>query len=118
MSPDTRRKLLYFLVRLHFAYLIAIPLLGLISWWFIWRSALTIMIIASFAPIAAYYSLQGERYHLTTHLPSAVWVVISNPLFVLIFSLFGGGFWFFFLDATFVEIGCMCAGIVVGATVK
>src|SRR5437763_1330265 len=54
MSPDTRRKLLYFLVRLHFAYLIAIPLLGLISWWFIWRSALTIMIIASFAPIAAY----------------------------------------------------------------
>jgi hypothetical protein len=76
------------------------------------------MIAAGFAAIAAFYSLQIERYHLTRHLPSALWVVLSGPLLLLTASAFGGGLWFFFLDATFVEIGGMCGGIVVGATVK
>ena len=118
MNPDTRTRLLHYLVRFHFAYLIAIPLLGLLSWWFTWRQSLIVMIAAGFAAIAAFYSLQIERYHLTKHLPSALWVVLSAPVLLLTASLFGGGLWFFFLDATFVEIGGMCAGIVAGATVR
>ena len=118
MTPETRSRLLHYLVRFHFAYLITIPLLGLISWWFVRRQALIVMIVSGFAAIAAFYSLQIERYHLTKHLPSALWVILTGPLLLLTASLFGGGLWFFFLDATFVEIGGMCAGIVVGATVK
>jgi hypothetical protein len=118
MSPDKERKLLVRLVRFHFAYLVAVPLLGIISWWFLRRPALPWMIASGFAAIAAYYSLQAERYHLTTHLPSALWVVFSSPLLLVISSLLGGGFWYFYLDAAFVEIGGMCAGIIAGATVK
>ena len=118
MKDETRAKILHYLVRFHFAYLITIPFLGLISWWFVRPSALAAVIIAGFAPIAAYYALQVERYHLTTHLPSALWVTISGPLLVLISSIRGGGVWFFFVDATFIEIGGMCAGIIAGATVK
>ena len=118
MTDENRAKLLHYLCRFHFAYLITIPFLGLISWWFVRPSALAAVIIAGFAPIAAYYALQVERYHLTTHLPSALWVTISGPLLVLISSIRGGGIWFFFVDATFIEIGGMCAGIIVGATVK
>src|SRR3954468_620330 len=118
MTHDARSRLLHYLVRFHFAYLITIPLLGLISWWFIWRAALLLMIIAGFAAIAAFSSLQVEPCHLTRHLPSAVWVVMSGPQLLLTASLFGGGLWFFFADATFVEIGGMCAGIVAGATVR
>jgi hypothetical protein len=44
--------------------------------------------------------------------------VFSSPLLLLIASLAGGGFWYFYLDAAFVEVGGMCAGIVAGATVK
>lgn len=117
MSPDSQRKLLAFLVRLHFGYLVAVPLLGLVSWWFIGRSALPWMIATGFAAIAAYYALQAERYHLTTHLPSALWVVFSSPLLLVVSSLLGGGFWIFYLDAAFVEIGGMCVGIIAGATV-
>jgi hypothetical protein len=118
MSPDTERKLLGHLVRFHFAYLIAVPLLGLISWWFLWRYALGGMIAAGFAAIAAYYALQAERYQLTAHLPSALWVVFSSPLLLVISSLLGGGFWYFYLDAAYIEVGGMCAGIIAGATVK
>lgn len=118
MSPDSKRKLLTYLVRLHFAYLVMVPLLGIISWWFIRRGALALMIISGFAAIAAYYSLQAERYHLTTHLPSALWVVFSNPLLLLVSSLLGGGFWYFYLEAAYVEVGGMCAGIIAGATLK
>lgn len=118
MSPDKERKLLTSLVRFHFAYLVAVPLLGIISWWFLWRPVIGGMIASGFAAIAAYYSLQAERYHLTTHLPSALWVVFSSPLLLVISSLLGGGFWYFYLDAAFVEIGGMCAGIIAGATVK
>ncbi|HYW70631.1 MAG TPA: hypothetical protein VE961_06340 [Pyrinomonadaceae bacterium] len=118
MSPENRSRLLHYLVRFHFAYLISIPLLGLIGWWFVWRSSLMVMIIAGFAAIAAFYSLQIERYHLTAHLPSAMWVVLSGPLLLVAASWFAGGLWFFFVDATFVEIGGMCAGIVAGATVR
>lgn len=118
MSPDKERQLLVSLVRFHFAYLVAVPLLGIISWWFLNRPALPWMIASGFAAIAAYYSLQAERYHLTTHLPSALWVVLSSPLLLLISSLLGGGFWYFYADAAFVEVGGMCAGIIAGATVK
>lgn len=119
MPDDNRqRQLLAQLVRLHFAYLVAVPLLGIVSWWFLGRSLLPLMIFSGFAAIAAYYSLQAEKYHLTTHLPSALWVVFSSPLLLLISSLSGGGFWYFYLDAAFVEIGGMCAGIIAGATVK
>jgi hypothetical protein len=118
MTPETRSRLLHYLIRFHFAYLITIPLLGLISWWFIWRQALIVMIASGFAAIAAFYSLQIERYHLTEHLPSALWVVLTGPLLLLMASFFGGGMWFFFLDATFVEIGGMCAGIVYAATIR
>lgn len=119
MSPgNNRRQLLAKLVRLHFAYLVAVPLLGIVSWWFLQRSLLPLMIFSGFAAIAAYYSLQAERYHLTTHLPSALWVLFSSPLLLLMASLSGGGFWYFYLDAAFVEIGGMCAGIIAGATVK
>ena len=118
MTPETRSRLLHYLVRFHFAYLITIPLLGLISWWFVRRQALIIMIASGFAAIAAFYSLQIERYHLTRHLPSALWVVFTGPLLLLTASLFGGGLWFFFLDATFVEIGAMCTGIVYAATIR
>src|SRR5580765_1016261 len=113
MTPEIRSRLLHYLVRFHFAYLIAIPLLGLVSWWFIRRQSLIVMIAAGFAAIAAFYSLQIERYHLTRHLPSALWVALTGPLLILTASLLGGGLWFFFLDATFVEIGGMCGGIVV-----
>jgi hypothetical protein len=118
MHPDKERKLLALLVRFHFAYLVAVPLLGLLSWWFLDRPKLGWMIASGFAAIAAYYALQSERYSLTTHLPSALWVVFSSPLLLLIASLLGGGFWYFYLDAAFIEIGGLCAGIVVGATVK
>lgn len=118
MSPDTRGRFLDFLVRLHFAYLVAIPVLGLVSWWFVRRPSLLLMIIAGFAAIAAYYALQGEKYHLTTHLPSAIQTVFVGPVLLLISSVLGGGLWFFFLDATFVEVGGMCGGIVVASTVK
>jgi hypothetical protein len=118
MSPDNRRKLLSYLVRVHFAYLVAVPVLGIISWWFLRRGSMPLMIFSGFAAIAAYYSLLAERYYLTTHLPSALWVVFSSPLLLLIASLAGGGFWYFYLDAAFVEVGGMCAGIVAGATVK
>jgi len=118
MTPETRSRVLHYLVRFHFAYLITIPLLGLFSWWVIWRQALLVMIAAGFAAIAAFYSLQIERYHLTTHLPSALWVVLTGPLLLLAASVFGGGLWFFFVDATFVEIGCMCVGIVYAATIR
>jgi hypothetical protein len=118
MSPDQERKLLTLLVRFHFAYLVAVPLLGIISWWFLQRPLIGWMIASGFAAIAAYYSLQAERYHLTTHLPSALWVVFSSPLLLSISSLLGGGFWYFYLDAAFVEVGGMCAGIIAGATVK
>jgi hypothetical protein len=118
MSPQPRRRLLHYLVRFHFAYLITIPLLGIVSWWFVWRQSLIVMIAAGFAAIAAFYSLQIERYHLTAHLPSAIWVVLSGPVLLLTASIFGGGLWFFFGDATFVEIGGMCAGIVAAATVR
>lgn len=118
MSPDKERKLLTLLVRFHFAYLVAVPLLGIISWWFLWRSAIGGMIAAGFAAIAAYYALQAEKYHLTTHLPSALWVVFSSPLLLIISSLLGGGFWYFYLDAAYIEVGGMCAGIIAGATVK
>src|SRR6266576_6148657 len=96
MNPDTRSRLLHYLARFHFAYLIAIPLLGLVSWWFIWRQSLIVMIAAGFAAIAAFYSLQIERYHLTKHLPSAFWVTLTGPLLILTASLMGGGMWFFF----------------------
>src|SRR5262249_2032791 len=92
--------------------------LGLLSWWFIQRSSLGLMIIAGFAAIAAYYSLQVERYHLTTHLPSALWIIFLGPILLVTASVLGGGLWFFFLDATFVEVGGMCAGIVAGATAR
>ena len=118
MKSDEKSRLLHYLVRFHFAYLITIPLLGLVSWWFVWRPALLVMIVAGFAAIAAFYSLQIERYHLTKHLPSALWVVLSGLLLLVAASLLGGGLWFFFLDATFVEIGGMCAGIVFAATVR
>lgn len=118
MSPETRRKLLDFLVRFHFAYLVAIPTLGLVSWWFVRRSSLMVMIIAGFAAIAAYYALQVEQYHLTAHLPSAATTVFVPPILLVTSSILGGGLWFFFLDATFVEVGGMCGGIVVAATVK
>jgi hypothetical protein len=118
MSPDKERKLLVHLVRFHFAYLVAVPLLGIISWWFLQRQLLGGMIASGFAAIAAYYALQAERYHLTTHLPSALWVVFSSPVLLVISSLLGGGFWFFYLDAAFVEVGGLCAGIIAGATVK
>src|SRR5204862_1718020 len=116
MLSDKRLKFLACLARLHFAYLVAVPLLGLLSWWFVQRSSLGLMLISGFAAIAAYYSLQVERYHLTTHLPSALWVIFLGPLLLFTSSLFGGGLWFFFVDATFVEVGSMCAGIIVGAT--
>jgi hypothetical protein len=118
MSPDKERKLLAHLVRFHFAYLIVVPFLGIVSWWFLRRPAIAGMIAAGFAAIAAYYSLQAERYHLTAHLPSALWVVFSSPLLLIISSLLGGGFWFFYLDAAFIEVGGMCAGIIAGATLK
>jgi len=118
MTPETQSRLLHHLVRFHFAYLVTIPVLGLISWWSIWRQSLIVMIASGFAAIAAFYSLQIERYHLTRHLPSALWIVITGPVLILTASLFGGGMWFFFLDATFVEIGTMCAGIVFAATVR
>src|SRR5215213_2709393 len=118
MSPDNERKLLASLVRFHFAYLIAVPLLGIISRWFLQRSLIGWMIASGFAAIAAYYSLQAERYHLTAHLPSALWVVFSSPLLLIVSSLLGGGFWYFYLDASYVEVGGMCAGIIAGATVK
>jgi hypothetical protein len=118
MTPETRSRLLHYLVRFHFAYLITIPLLGLVGWWFIWRQALIVMIASGFAAIAAFYSLQIERYHLTEHLPSALWVVVSGPVLLLMASFFGGGMWFFFLEATFVEVGGMCAGIVYAATIR
>lgn len=118
MTDDSQARPLHYLVRFHFAYLVTIPLLGIISWWFVSRSTLMLMIAAGFVPIAAYYSLQIEKYHLTKHLPSALWVVLSGPLLVLAASVMGGGLWYFFLDATFVEIGSICVGIVVGATVK
>jgi hypothetical protein len=118
MSPAKERQLLVHLVRFHFAYLVAVPLLGIISWWFLNRPALGWIIATGFAAIAAYYALQSERYHLTTHLPSALWVVFSSPLLLLISSLSGGGFWYFYLDAAFVEVGGMCAGIIAAATVK
>src|SRR6185369_15436494 len=118
MTPETRSRVLHYLVRFHFAYLVTIPLLGLISWWVIWRQALLVMIAAGFAAIAAFYSLQIERYHLTAHLPSAIWVVLSAPVLLVTASIFGGGLWFFFGDATFVEIGGMCLGIVAAATVR
>src|SRR6185369_12878844 len=117
-SPDLQRRLLHYLVRFHFAYLITIPLLGILSWWFVWRQSLIVMIAAGFAAIAAFYSLQIERYDLTGHLPSAIWVVLSGPVLLVTASVFGGGLWFFFGDATFVEIGGMCAGIVAAATVR
>ncbi|HEX8922972.1 MAG TPA: hypothetical protein VF766_15970 [Pyrinomonadaceae bacterium] len=118
MSPDKERKLLVSLVRFHFAYLVAVPLLGIISWWFLARPLVGWMIASGFAAIAAYYSLQAERYQLTAHLPSALWVVFSSPLLLLVSSLLGGGFWYFYLDAAYVEVGGMCAGIIAGATVK
>lgn len=118
MSPDGQRKLLTALVRIHFAYLVAVPLVGIVSWWFLQRPALPLMLFSGFAAVAAYYSLQAERYHLTTHLPSALWVVFSSPLLLVVSSLSGGGVWYFYLDAAFVEVGGMCAGIVAGATVK
>lgn len=118
MTDETHSRFLHYLVRCHFAYLITIPFLGLVSWWFVRPSALALVIITGFAPIAAYYSLQIERYNLTKHLPSALWVTISGPLLVLIASIRGGGIWFFFVDATFIEVGGMCAGIIIGATVK
>ena len=105
-------------MRLHFAYLVAVPLLGIVSWWFVRRSFLAVMIFAGFAAIAAYYALQSERYHLTTHLASAISTVFVGPLLLMVSSILGGGIWFFFIDATFVEVGGMCAGIVIGATVK
>ena len=117
-SSLQRRKLLAYLVRAHFAYLVAVPLLGIVSWWFLRRPLLPLMLFAGFAAIAAYYALLAERYHLTTHLPSALWVVFSSPALLLVASLAGGGFWYFYLDAAFVEVGGMCAGIVAGATVK
>src|SRR5947207_10035385 len=80
MLSDKRLKFLACLARLHFAYLVAVPLLGLLSWWFVQRSSLGLMLISGFAAIAAYYSLQVERYHLTTHLPSALWVIFLVPL--------------------------------------
>lgn len=88
------------------------------SWWFVRPSALALVIITGFAPIAAYYALQVEQYHLTRHLPSALWITIAGPLLVFVASIRGGGLWFFFVDATFIEIGGMCAGIIIGATVK
>lgn len=118
MSPDKERRLLVSLVRFHFAYLVAVPFLGLISWWFLARHLIGWMIASGFAAIAAYYSLQAERYHLTTHLPSALWVVFSSPLLLVVSSLLGGGFWYFYLDAAYVEVGGMCAGIIAGATVR
>ncbi len=118
LSSKARRQLLNFLVRFHFAYLVAIPLLGLVSWWFVRRSALMLMIIAGFAAIAAYYALQTEQYHMTAHLPSALTTVFVGPALLVTASVLGGGLWFFFVDATFVEIGGMCGGIVVAATVK
>jgi hypothetical protein len=118
MSPERTRKLLVYLIRFHFAYLVAVPLLGIVSWWFLQRPLLPWMIASGFAAIAAYYSLQAERYHLTSHLPSALWVVFSSPLLLIISSLLGGGFWYFYLDAAFIEIGGMCAAIIAGATVK
>ena len=118
LTGDRRRRLLRYLTGLHFAYLVAVPLLGIISWWFLDRRWLALMTFSGFAAIAAYYALQAERYHLTTHLPSALWVVFSSPLMLFIASLTGGGFWQFYLDAAFVEIGGMCAGILAGATVK
>ncbi len=118
IAPDRKRKLLAALVRLHFAYLVTVPLLGLVGWWFVRRDSLPLMLICGFAAIAAYYSLQAERYHLTEHLPSALWVVFSSPLLLVVSSVLGGGFWFFYVEAAFVEVGGMCAGIIVGATVK
>ena len=118
MSPDRERKLLALLVRFHFAYLVAVPLLGIVSWWFLGRWVVGWMIASGFAAIAAYYALQAERYQLTAHLPSALWVVFSSPLMLVISSLLGGGFWYFYLDAAFIEVGGMCAGIIAGATVK
>ena len=118
MSPERERKALALLIRFHFAYLVAVPLLGLISWWFLGRWVLGWMIASGFAAIAAYYALQAERYHLTAHLPSALWVVFSSPLMLVISSLLGGGFWYFYLDAAYIEVGGMCAGIIAGATVK
>jgi hypothetical protein len=117
MSTDGRRKLLAYLVRLHFAYLVAVPLLGLVSWWFLRRPLMLLMLFSGFAAIAAYYAIQAERYHLTTHLPSALWVVFSSPALLVIASLTGGGFWYFYLDAAFIEVGGMCAGLVAAATV-
>ncbi len=118
ISPDRKRRLLAWLVRLHFAYLVTVPLLGLVGWWFVRRDSLPVMLICGFAAIAAYYSLQAERYQLTTHLPSALWVVFSSPLLLVVSNLMGGGFWFFYVEAAFVEVGGMCAGIIAGATVK
>ncbi len=118
IPPDRKRKLLASLVRIHFAYLVTVPLLGLVGWWFVRREFLPVMLICGFAAIAAYYSLQAERYHLTTHLPSALWVVFSSPLLLVVSSLMGGGFWYFYVEAAFVEVGGMCAGIIAGATVK
>ncbi|HKQ99982.1 MAG TPA: hypothetical protein VJT09_04875 [Pyrinomonadaceae bacterium] len=118
MSSERQSKLLVHLLRFHFAYLTLVPLLGIVSWWFLRRSAIGWMIATGFAAIAAYYALQAERYHLTTHLPSALWVVFSSPLLLVISSLLGGGFWYFYLEAAFIEVGGMCAGIIAGATVK
>src|SRR5688500_3517424 len=116
MSRDKHRRLLSKLVRFHFAYLVAVPLLGLVSWWFINRQALPWMIASGFAAIAAYYALRADRADLTTHLPSALCVGFSSPLLLLSSSLLGGGFWYFYLDAAFLEVGGLCAGLVIGST--
>ena len=111
-------KILGVLIRIHFAYLILAPILGLASWFFIDRSSLILMVISGFAPVAAYYALLAERYSLTKHLPSALWAVFASPMLLLISSLLGGGFWFFYLDAMLVEVGGMAGGITVAAIAK
>ena len=116
LTPDRKSKLLHRLVWLHFAYLVAIPLIGTVSWWFLNRPMLPWMIGTGFAAIAAYYAIHAEGYHLTTHLPSALWVVFSSPLMLIISSLLGGGFWYFYVDAAYVEVGGLCAGLVVAVT--
>ena len=116
IPPERQRKLLHYMVRLHFAYLVAVPLIGTVSWWFLARPLLPWMIAIGFAAIAAYYAIQAQGYHLTTHLPSALWVVFSSPLMLVISSILGGGFWYFYLDAAFIEVGGMCAGLVVAVT--
>jgi hypothetical protein len=116
MTPDKERKRLAWLVRLHFGYLVAVPLLGMVSWWFLGRSQLPAMIISGFAAIAAYYAILAEGYHLTAHFPSALWAVFSSPAMLVVSSLLGGGFWYFYLDAAFIEVGGMCVGLIAGVT--